>query len=418
MTPYADGSVRILGLGTAVPPNRMTQDEAVELAHEVCCRNATDRKLLEVLYRKSGVRQRHTALPHRLALQWTPAAAAVVPAPTATEDDDPFDSYGDLGVEFAAETAPAATVAPELGRSPGSSLGPTTGERMQYYRDTAPMVALGAVAEALEEAQVMAGEITHLVTVSCTGFFSPGLELILLDTLGLRPTIERVNVGFMGCHGAINGLRVARALALSDPRNRVLLCAVELCSLHYAFAWDPERVVGNAVFADGAAALVLAAGGPADASGAGDSASPNTVGPISIAATGSCLIPNSADAMSWTIGDHGFEMFLSTRVPDLIQAHLRPWFDEWLAGNGLRIEDIGSWALHPGGPRIVSAVEQCLGLTESAGWASREILATYGNMSSPTILFVLNRLRQEGARMPCVALGFGPGLAAEAALFR
>jgi alpha-pyrone synthase len=269
----------------------------------------------------------------------------------------------------------------------------------------------------------MAGEITHLVTVSCTGFFSPGLELILLDTLGLRPTVERVNVGFMGCHGAINGLRVARALALSNPRNRVLLCAVELCSLHYAFAWDPDRVVGNAVFADGAAALVLAAGAPGDDLARRETVSPNTAAPnaaapISIAATGSCLIPNSADAMSWTIGDHGFEMFLSTRVPDLIQAHLRPWFDEWLAENGLRVEDIGSWALHPGGPRIVSAVEQCLGLPESASAASREVLATYGNMSSPTILFVLDRLRQDGARMPCVALGFGPGLAAEAALFR
>jgi predicted naringenin-chalcone synthase len=409
MTDMTEGSVRILGLGTAVPPNRMSQDEAVLLAHEVCCRNDADRKLLEVLYRKSGVRQRHTALPHRMALNWAPAAVPTGVAPVgalAEENDDPFDSYGDLGVDFGADETEAAPAT----AAPGKSLGPTTGQRMQYYRDTAPMVALSAVAEALEEAQTMAGEITHLVTVSCTGFFSPGLELILIDTLGLRRTVERVNVGFMGCHGAINGLRVARALAAGNPRNRVLLCAVELCSLHYAFAWDPDRVVGNAVFADGAAALVLGMG---DAPAGGDGKTP-----VSIAATGSCLIPNSADAMSWTIGDHGFEMFLSSRVPDLIQAHLRPWFDEWLAEQGLRVEDIGSWALHPGGPRIVSAVEQCLGLPDTASAASREVLATYGNMSSPTILFVLDRLRHEGARMPCVALGFGPGLAAEAALFR
>jgi predicted naringenin-chalcone synthase len=301
---------------------------------------------------------------------------------------------------------------PALGRA----LGPTTGERMAFYRDTAPMVALAAVAESLEEAQLTAGEITHLVTVSCTGFFSPGLELILLDTLGLRPTVERVNVGFMGCHGAINGLRVARALSAASPNYRVLLCAVELCSLHYAFAWDPDRVVGNAVFADGAAALVLSSAntGRSEANGAAHEAGPS----ISIAATGSCILPDSADAMSWTIGDHGFEMFLSTRVPDLIHAHLRPWFDQWLAEQGLTVDQIGSWALHPGGPRIVSAVEQCLGLPETASAASREVLATYGNMSSPTILFVLDRLRREGAPMPCVALGFGPGLAAEAALFR
>jgi len=407
MTFNAEGSVRILGIGTAVPPNRMTQEEAVVLAHEVCCRNDADRKLLDVLYRKSGVRQRHTAVPHRMALDWLPGAAEIPAARDSnrpTDDETPFDRFGDLEVDYDAEATAAAVAAPA-----GSLPGPTTGERMRLYRDAAPLVALSAVATALEEAQVMAGEITHLVTVSCTGFYSPGLELILIDTLGLRRTVERVNVGFMGCHGAINGLRVARALAAASPKHRVLLCAVELCSLHYAFAWDPDRVVGNAVFADGAAALVLASGATICDDGRRA---------ISVAATGSCILPDSADAMSWTIGDYGFEMFLSTRVPDLIHAHLRPWFEAWLAEHGLRLEDIGSWALHPGGPRIVSAVEQCLGLTETAGAASREVLAAYGNMSSPTILFVLDRLRRQGARMPCVALGFGPGLAAEAALFR
>jgi predicted naringenin-chalcone synthase len=407
MTFNAEGSVRILGIGTAVPPNRMSQEEAVVLAHEVCCRNDADRKLLEVLYRKSGVRQRHTAVPHRTALDWVPGAGAARPDDaTRSEGEGRLDAYGDLGADYEAEAVTAAAVA----ATPAGTLrGPTTGERMQLYRDAAPMVALAAVASALEEAQTAAGDVTHLVTVSCTGFFSPGLELILLDTLGLRRTVERVNVGFMGCHGAINGLRVARALAAANPKHRVVLCAVELCSLHYAFAWDPDRVVGNAVFADGAAALVLASEDPGAVDG--DQS-------ISVAATGSCILPDSADAMSWTIGDHGFEMFLSTRVPDLIHAHLRPWFDEWLAEHGLRVEDVGSWALHPGGPRIVSAVEKCLGLSESASAASREVLAAYGNMSSPTILFVLDRLRQSGARMPCVALGFGPGLAAEAALFR
>jgi predicted naringenin-chalcone synthase len=121
--------------------------------------------------------------------------------------------------------------------------------------------------------------------------------------------------------------------------------------------------------------------------------------------------------MSWTIGDHGFEMELSPRVPDLIRQHLRPWFESWLRRQGLALADIGCWAVHPGGPRILTAVEESLGLGREALGVSREVLAEYGNMSSPTVLFILERLRERQAQRPCVMLGFGPGLMAEAALF-
>src|SRR4029079_2324268 len=127
----------------------------------------------------------------------------------------------------------------------------------------------------------------------------------------------------------------------------VLLCAVELCSLHYRFAWEPERLVGNALFADGAAAVVL--GG----NNAGTDA-------WSLKATGSCLIPDSQPAMSWRIGDHGFEMTLDACVPELIEGHLRPWLSQWLGEFGLGLERIGSWAVHPGGPRILAAIEKSL----------------------------------------------------------
>src|SRR5205807_1380827 len=142
-------------------------------------------------------------------------------------------------------------------------------------------------------------EITHIITVTCTGFEAPGTDVALLAGLGLRPTTQRLQIGFMGCHGAINGLRAAQAITAADARARVLLCAVELCSLHYRFNWEPERLVANALFADGAAAIV--AGGEVD--------SPQGE-PWRLKATGSCLIPNSQDAMSWRIGDHGFEMTL------------------------------------------------------------------------------------------------------------
>jgi predicted naringenin-chalcone synthase len=137
-----------------------------------------------------------------------------------------------------------------------------------------------------------------------------------------------------------------------------------------------------------------------------------------VAASGSCLFPDSEYAMTWNIGDHGFEMTLSTRVPDLIAKHLRPWLEEWLRKNGLSHDQVASWAIHPGGPRILRAVEEALDLDRTITAVSSEVLADCGNMSSPTVLFILDRLRKSSAPRPCVAIGFGPGLAAEAALFR
>ena len=284
--------------------------------------------------------------------------------------------------------------------------GPTTGQRLRHYADLAPPLAVAASLDALSHCGLDAAEFTHLVTVSCTGFVAPGLDVALIRGLKLRPTIQRTHVGYMGCHGALNGLRVASAFTGADPDARVLLCAVELCSLHYYYGWNPSKVVANALFADGAAAVVgvpLAAA-PANA--------------WHVAATGSCLIPDSTDAMTWTIGDHGFEMTLSKQVPGLIARYLRPWLEAWLAGQDLALEDVQSWAIHPGGPRILSAVEEGLNLSREAAAASRDVFREHGNMSSPTILFILDRLRRQNAKRPCVALGFGPGLMAEAALLR
>jgi predicted naringenin-chalcone synthase len=164
-------------------------------------------------------------------------------------------------------------------------------------------------------------------------------------------------------------------------------------------------MVANALFADGAAAVV----------GAAASRTPGSQWRLT--RSGAHVFSDSTYAMTWDISDHGFIMSLSTRVPALIAEHLRPWVEEWLAKEGLDVGDVASWAVHPGGPRIVSAVEEALGLSHDDTAASREVLAEYGNMSSPTILFIIDRLRRREAPRPCVALGFGPGLAVEAALF-
>ena len=209
----------------------------------------------------------------------------------------------------------------------------------------------------------------------------------------------------MGCHGAINGLRVARPLAMEG--SRVLLCAVELCSLHFHNGWNPQKLVANALFADGAAAAVL---------GRPDAAAPDAPDPWRIVSTGSCLIPDSHDAMTWDIEDHGFAMTLSPQVPELIEQHLPSWLAGWLSASSLSPAQVKSWIVHPGGPRVVGAVESVLGLKPSDTAASRDVLAECGNMSSPTILFILERLRRINAPRPCVALGFGPGLTAEGVL--
>jgi predicted naringenin-chalcone synthase len=183
-----------------------------------------------------------------------------------------------------------------------------------------------------------------------------------------------------------------------------LVCAVELCSLHYFYGWDPQRLVANALFADGAAAVV---GGQAA------SASPGT---WQLRASGAYLFPDSAADMTWTVGDHGFVMTLSRRVPGLIARHLRPWLTGWLGQHGLSLSEVGSWAVHPGGPKILEAADEALALPALALETTRAVFAQNGNMSSPTVLFILDELRRLGAARPCLALGFGPGLAVEAAL--
>jgi predicted naringenin-chalcone synthase len=361
-------SFQIRGLGTALPPGHVTADEGLRVARVIGGPTSRESGFLPAVYEGSGNRRR--ALVH---------GRDVIA--------DLFDGTRHSGSPFLPSGDP-------------NFPGPSTGVRNAMYAESAPPLAVTASQEALANAAVSPAEVTHVVTVSCTGFVAPGLDFALIRELGLRPTVQRTHVGFMGCHGALNGLRVANAYAAADPAAVVLLVAVELCSLHYHFGDDPEKVVANALFADGAAAVVGAAG----------------AGPWRVAATGSCLVPDSANAMTWLIGDNGFEMTLAKQVPKRIAESLGPWMTAWLGEHGLTVAEVGSWAVHPGGPKIVEAVEAALGLPRAATAASREVFATHGNMSSPTVLFIVRELIRADAPRPCVMLGFGPGLVAEAVL--
>jgi predicted naringenin-chalcone synthase len=282
--------------------------------------------------------------------------------------------------------------------------GPATEERMRRYAEDVVPLAATAARAALADAALSASAITHLVTVSCTGFVSPGVDLGLIDRLGLSREIRRCHVGFMGCHGALNGLETAAALAAKDPRSAILMCAAELCTLHFQYQWSSDNVIANSLFADGAAAVIAAAG-------------QNVRSDVwRVLAHGSLVVPETANAMTWRIGNHGFTMTLSQQMPRLIEEHLPRWLPAWLGRHDLTIRDVASWIVHPGGPRILDAVENCLGLPAGALLTSREVLSRFGNMSSPTVLFILELLRKRRASRPCVMLAFGPGLCIEAAL--
>ena len=362
--------LHVHGLGTAVPPYAISQEQAAEGAALRGCSSPEQQRQLKALYRLSRVKKRHSVLLESDS-QSVEARQSFFPPMRGADDR-----------------------------------GPTTAERMARYEREAPALGAQAARRALELAGRAPGDVTHVVTVSCTGFAAPNFDLGLVRELGLPWTVARTHVGFMGCHGALNGLRVASGYADGDPGACILVCAVELCSLHYQYGWNSELAVSNGIFADGAAALV---GGAAPARSGDDWV---------LARSGASLLEDSAELMAWRIGNHGFEIALSARVPVVIEHALRPWLDAWLASQQLTRGDIATWAIHPGGPRILESAAAATGIGREAYAVSQEVLGEFGNMSSPTILFILDRLRQRGAPRPCLALGFGPGLAVEAALFR
>lgn len=356
-------SFHLAGVGTASPEHPLPADAAVEMVERLCCDTPKQARLAKMLYRRSGVDERQTVVPYDTAYRW---------------EETPH--------------------------------GPTLGERMELYEEHAGPLAIRSATAALADGDLDPASVTHLVTVSCTGFEAPGVDRALIEGLGLSPGVQRVHVGFMGCHGAINGLRVANGLAAAEPGAVVLLVATELCSLHYAWGWDPERLVGNALFGDASAAVVgVAAPGPAPP--------PRNGRDWRLAATGSRLLPDSADLMTWRLRDHGFEMTLSAELPGLVERQLDGWLTPWLAERGYALEDIGSWAIHPGGPKILTAVENAMGLDPAVTQVSRDVLRAHGNVSSATVLLLLERLRNAGASGPTVMLGFGPGIVAEVALW-
>ncbi|QXD16607.1 type III polyketide synthase [Rhodocaloribacter litoris] len=291
---------------------------------------------------------------------------------------------------------------------------PTTAARNRKYREAAVPLAEQVARAVLRQAGLAPEAVTHVVAVSCTGFFAPGLDVELVRRLGMRPDTRRVIVGFMGCYAAFNALRLAHGFCRSDPAARVLVVCVELCTLHFQASQTLESAVINALFSDGAAAAVLAA-------------RPDAGGRLTYAGDHCLLDGDSLDDMTWDVGDNGFLMGLSSRVPDVLARQLPAFVEALLGRHGLTPGDVDFWAIHPGGRAIVERAQEVLGLSDEAVHDSLEVLRLHGNMSSPTIFFVLKRFldRHEAARArgeagyrTGLAVAFGPGLTLEGCLWR
>jgi predicted naringenin-chalcone synthase len=308
----------------------------------------------------------------------------------------------------------------------GLLLNPSTKVRNGIFAREATKLFVEAARAALDACpEIDLLDITHLVTVSCTGFFNPGPDYKIVRELGLNPAVQRYHLGFMGCYAAFPALRAAKLFCEADPDAVVLVVCAELCSLHVRTSNDPDTIMGSALFADGAAAAVVTARpGAAEAS------------LLQLDHFETVLTPVGEDSMAWNIGDHGFEMVLGNYVPHIIDDHIVGALQPLLARDPvlapLPYTDIQHWAIHPGGRSILDKVQSRLGLTDHQLVPAREVLRNYGNMSSATVLFVLKHILEQGREPRDTAasagdkgpgddricsMAFGPGLTVETALF-
>ncbi len=273
----------------------------------------------------------------------------------------------------------------------------STERRMRRYQVEAVPLGKEAVGRALTDAGIRADELGLFAVCSCTGYATPGLDILLARDLGMSPNVQRLFVGHMGCYAALPGLGSAADFVVARGKPALLLCA-ELTSLHLqppGVRTDLQQIVSHALFSDAAAAVVLTADSPG----------------YEIIEVTAVTDTTTADHMTWEVTDLGFRMGLSPRVPAVLELHVRKLVDDLLGRHGLSIGDIDGWAIHPGGPKILDVVQEQLGLDDGALDASRGVLSTYGNCSSPTVLLVLDALRRRPAPpRRVVMLAFGPGL--------
>jgi predicted naringenin-chalcone synthase len=287
---------------------------------------------------------------------------------------------------------------------------PGTKQRMMLYKEWSNKLSLAAVTDVLQATGCAASSIDRLITVSCTGFSAPNFDYHLLTSLGLSANIQRTHIGFMGCAAALVGFTsVLDSLGSGSQEPRTtLLVSVELCSLHLQTEPTRDNILANMIFADGCGAALF-------------STVPGVPAQAKLVRTFSHVFPASAHFMGWEIGDNGFQMILSSQLPEIIEKEAAPVARQIIDHMGLEPGQIRHWALHPGGRAIIDALQSGLHLSDEQTEASRAVLRQFGNMSSASILFVLkelfSRIRLQPDEWLC-AIAFGPGLSMEMAFLK
>lgn len=359
----------ITSIGIANPSNRFSQSVIADFMERAMVLHNGDHRKMRTIFKLSGIEFRHSVLED----YGKSSEFSFYP----NTDDEPF---------------------------------PSTEKRLKIFRDKALELSVASVQNLLAQRPGFdRSTITHVVAVCCTGMYAPGLDIDLVKKFGLPSTVQRTCINFMGCYAAFNALKLADAFCKSDKKAKVLIVCTELCSLHFQRSFTDDNVLANALFADGSAAVLVEA----------ESDQSIRLKPESFH---SDLAIDGERDMAWTVGDLGFEMKLSSYVPDIIQRDIGQLTSSLLKRISKNISEIRYFAIHPGGKKILQAIEEELGITKEQNADAYDVLKNYGNMSSPTVLFVLNqifrRLTEADHDEHILSFAFGPGLTLESMVLK
>ncbi len=353
----------IISIATAVPRFCHRQADIFQFMQNCYQLGKEDKRRLKFLYDHSGIHTRYSVVS----------------------------DYGNLVTDESSRFIPVGKEA----------VFPSLEKRMEIYHEESLVLSAKAIRDCIKD-RISPKQITHLITVSCTGLSAPGLDLQLLQELDLSPDIFRTSVNFMGCYAAIHALKLAKMICDSADNANVVIVATELCTLHFQQIFTPDNAASSLLFSDGSAAVLVSNCILSDTA-------------LSIKGFYSHVTSKGEKDMAWELSSHGFLMTLSGYVPQLIQEDINQLVEKAVSANGIQLPDITKWCIHPGGKRILDLIQKQLVLSDNDLQYSREVLYQYGNMSSPTVLFVLKKIldQPEKTHDKILGMAFGPGLTME-----
>lgn len=357
---------KIVSIATDVPPYKHDQNNICSFADNIYSQDETESRKLKFLYRHSGIQTRYSVIPD-YSLQ--PEERQFY---SKSEDLEPF---------------------------------PDLEKRMKWFMDNAAMLSIKTIQKCIA-GKISKDEVTHLITVSCTGMSAPGLDLEIMEAMDLPRHIFRTSVNFMGCYAAIHALRLADAICSSQEKANVLIVCTEFCTLHFQKENSIDNITATLLFADGCAAVLM-------------QQKETALKGITLKNFFSDVAFKGKHDMAWRLSSKGFLMTLSGYVPELVEKDFDALFTKALVNASLSKADITHWCMHPGGKKILEAIEKSISLPACSLRYSYEVLSNYGNMSSPTILFVLQKIFEELMNNPqqdhanIFGAAFGPGLTME-----